>query len=127
MLRIEGRNASEAIKIYTDCSAYKSEVGAATILMRPEQQPQTLHYHLGPESMHTVHEAELVGTFLALHLINTEKYKKVPIAIGTDNQAALEAYDSDMRKPAHYAARDALRLGNMLQKTRGKNNSLTLR
>ena len=31
-------------------------------------------------------------------------------------QAALDAYDSNTRKPANNAAREAIRLGNMLQK-----------
>ena len=124
----EDRNAQKTIKLYTDGSAYKGNVGAAAVLTRNEQPPRTLHYHLGSETEHTVHEAELIGTVLALHLISTEKNRKVPIAIGTDNQAALEAYDSSMRKPAHNAAREALRLGNMLQKnTRSKDYQLTLR
>ena len=124
---LEDRNANETVKIYSDGSAHNGKVGAAATLTRAEQQPRTLHYHLGPESEHTVHEAELIGTILALHLINMEKHRRVSFAIGTDNQAALKAYDTSMRKPAHYAAREALRLGNKLQKDiRSKNFSLTL-
>lgn len=125
---LEDRNASEMIKIYTDGSAHDGKVGAAAVLTRSNQQLRTLHYHLGPETKHTVHEAELIGNILALHLISTEKSRRVHIAVGTDNQAALEAYDSDLRKPAHYAAREVIRLGNILQKKlRSKNYSLTLR
>lgn len=124
----EDCNAQETIKLCTDSSAYKGNVSAAAVLTCNEQPPRMLHYHLGPETEHTVHKAELIGTVLALHLISTEKNRKVPITIGTDNQAALEAYNSSMRKPAHNAAREALRLGNILQKnTRSKDYLLTLR
>jgi ribonuclease HI len=103
-------------------------VGAAAVLIRPDEPHQKLHFHLGPESEHTVHEAELVGITLALHLIKAEKSKNNSFAIGTDNQATLEAFDSSMRKPAHNIAREILRLGTSLQKrTRGKKYSLTLR
>ena len=37
--------------------------------------PRVLYIHLGPESEHTVHEAELVGTLLAIQLMKTEKVK----------------------------------------------------
>ena len=125
---LEDRQANEAIKIYSDGSAHNGKVGAAAVLTCPGHPTQSLHFHLGPETKHTVHEAELIGTVLALHLIKTEKNKKVNISIGIDNQAALEVYHSSMKKPAHSVAREALRLGNMLKKrTRGKGYSLMLR
>jgi hypothetical protein len=75
-----------------------------------------------------VPEAELIGIILALHLIKTEKKKSTSIAIGTDNQAAIEAFQTNLRNAAHNAAREILRLGNMLQKqTRGKSFALMLR
>lgn len=75
-----------------------------------------------------IHKAELIGNILALHLINTEKGRRVHITVGTDNQAALKAYNSDMRKPAHYAAQEVIHLANMLQKKlHSKNYSLMLR
>jgi hypothetical protein len=40
--------------------------------------------------------------------------------IAVDNQAALRAFDSDLRKPAHHLAREALRLANQIQKRRSK-------
>lgn len=63
-----------------------------------------------------------------MYLLLTEKRRNVPCAIGTNNHAALEAYNTNLRNPAHHAAREALRLGNMLQKrTKGKQYALTLR
>jgi ribonuclease HI len=125
---LEDRHANEAIKVYSDGSEYKGKVGAAAILMRPNGQHRILHFHLGPDNEHTVHEAELIGILLAQHLIRTERRKNKAFAIGADNQAALEAFHSNLRKPAHNAAREILRQGIMLQKqTRGKKYALTLR
>ena len=124
---LKDRYANETAKLYSDGSAYKGKVGAAVVLICPGCPVRTLHFHLGPESEHTVHEVELIGIVLALHLIKTEKNKKAPFSIGTDNHTAIEAFQSNMRKPAHNTAREALHLGNMLKKhTRGKNFSLTL-
>ena len=115
------------VKIYSDGSAHNGKVGAAATLTCAEQHPRTLHYHLGPESKHTIYKAELIGAILALHQINTEKHRRVSFAISTDNQAALKAYDTNMRKPAHYTAREALQLRNKLQKdAHSRNFSLTL-
>ena len=119
---------NEAIKIYSNGSAHNGKVGTAAVLTRLGHLTRSLHFHLRPEMEHTVHEAELIGTVLALHLIKTEKNKKVNISIGIDNQATLKVYHSSMKKPAHSVAREALCLGNMLKKcTRGKGYSLMLR
>ena len=125
---LEDRNAQDRIKIYSDGSAHEGKVGAAAVLTRPGKPNKTLHYHLGPDTEHTVAEAELIGIVLAMHLLLTEKHRNVPCAIGTDNHAAIEAYNTNLRNPAHHAAREALRLGNRLQKrTKGKRYTLTLR
>jgi ribonuclease HI len=124
----EDRDARETLRVYSDGSANEGKVGAAAVLIRPGEPHRTLHFHLGSEEEHTVHEAELIGLILALHLIRTEKRKNTPIAIGTDNHAALKVFQTNMKNPAHNAAREILRLGTMLQKnTRGKQYSLTLR
>jgi hypothetical protein len=78
--------AEQTIQVFADGSAMEGKVGAAATLIRAGKAPRTLHYHLGPAAEHTVHEAELVG---GLHLIST--------AIGVDNQAALKAFQSDLR------------------------------
>jgi ribonuclease HI len=123
----EDYNATEVIKIYTDGSAHKGKVSAAAVLIRAGEPTQTLHYHLGSESEHTIPEAELIGLLLALHLIKAERKKNKSFAIGTDNHAALKAFHSSMRSPAHYIAREVLKLSTMLCKhTRGKKYSLML-
>jgi len=112
----EDQYAPESTKVYSDGSAHNGKVGAAAVLIHPDKPQRKLHFHLGPESKHTVHEAELIGITLALHLIQSERSKNDSFAIGTDNQATLEAFHSSMRKPAHYAAREILRLGTTLRK-----------
>lgn len=124
----EDRNALDAVKVYSDGSAQDGNVGAAAILICPGHPNRTLHYHLGPESEHTVPEAELIGILLALQLIKSERNKNTTFAIGTDNQASLEAFRTNLRNAAHNVAREILRQGNMLEKsTRGRSFSLTLR
>jgi len=112
--------ANERVQIYSDGSAVNNKVGAAAILTRPGKPHRILHFHLGPVSEHTVHEAELVGILLALQLIKTEKEGQTSFLIGVDNQAALTAFNSDMRNPAHSLAREALRIGNMIEKNKSK-------
>jgi ribonuclease HI len=123
----EDQNTQELIKIYSDSSAHKGKVGAAAVLTRPGKLHQILHFHLGPENEHMVPKAELIGIILALNLIKTEKKKSTSIAIGTDNQATIEAFQTNLRNAVHNAAREILCLGNMLQKqTHGKSFALML-
>ncbi len=124
----EAANASEEIQVYSDGSAQGGKVGASAVLIRKNQPDRTLHLHLGQETEHTVHEAELVGLLLAMHLINTEKKNNTTCMIAVDNQATLKAFDSDLRKPGHHLAREALRLANQLKKRKNKRKfKLTLR
>ena len=124
----EDEEANEEVQVYTDGSAINGKVGAAAILIREGNAPRTLHLHLGPESEHTVHEAELVGIILGMHLISTEKHGSTTFAIGVDNQAAIKAFQSTLRNPGHHLAREALRIANQIQKRRSKARySLTIR
>ena len=49
------------------------------------------------------------------------------MAIGSDNQAALKAFHSNLRKPGHHLERETLRMANKAQKQRGAKRELTLR
>jgi len=104
----EAANASKEIQVYLDGSVQGGKVGAAAILIRKNRLDHMLHLHLGREAEHTVHEAELVGLLLALHLINTEKSNNTTCMIVVDNQATLKVFDSELRKPGHHLAREAL-------------------
>ena len=83
---------------------------------------QTLHYHLGQVTQHTVHEAELVGLLLGLHMLNTRKGRGVVAMIGIDNQAAIKALTSDLRSPGHHLVWEALRIANSIEKKKKKKN-----
>src|SRR5258707_10307850 len=93
----EALRACEKVKVYSDGSAFNGKVGAAAVLTRADKPHRILHYHLGPDSKHTVHEAELLGLLLALHLVETERPGCTSFVIGVDHQAALTAFNSDMR------------------------------
>ena len=100
----ETENVEEEIQIYTDRSAINGKVGAAAVLLRAGNSLRILHIHLGPESEHTVHEVELAGMLLGMHLISTEKRGNTTFAIRVDNQAVIRAFDSMMRRPSHHLA-----------------------
>ena len=124
----EAASATEEIQIFSDGSAIDGKVGAAAILIKNGTTTKSLHYHLGPATKYTVHEAELVGLILGLHLIRSERIRNKQIAIGIDNQAVIRAFHSDLRSLGHHLAREALRMANIVQKHQGKTkHELTLR
>ena len=124
----ETEEATEEIQIFTDGSAMEGKVGAAVILIREGRLTQTLRFHLGPDSEHTVHEAELVGILMGLHILSTEKNNGRLAMIGVDNQAAIKAFDSELRSPGHHLAREALRIAERLKKKRQRSKAtLTIR
>jgi len=124
----EAEDTSEVVQVFTDGLAIDSKVGAAAILTREGNPPCALHLQLGPKSKHTVHEAELVGILLGLHLISTEKHGSTSFALGVDNQPAIKAFQSALRSPGHHLARETLRIANQVQKQKRKGNyKLTIR
>jgi ribonuclease HI len=117
----ETENATEEIQIFTDGSDIEGKVGASAVLYSKGRLAQTLHYHLGSNSKHMVHEAEQVGLLLGLHMLNTGKNRRTSASIGVDNQAAIKALASDLRSPGHHLAWEALRLASNIEKARNKN------
>ena len=125
---VEAANATEEIQVYADGSAINSQVGAAAVLIRAGKVQRTLHLHLGSECEHTVHEAELSGILLGLRLVSTEQHGSTMCMLGVDNQAAIKAFSSDLRKPGHHLARKAICIATQIQKRRKAGGySLTLR
>ena len=98
----EMEEASEEIQIFTDSSAMEGKVGAAAILICKGRHTRTLRLHLSPKTEHTVHEVELVGILLGLHILSTKKKNGKPAMIGVDNQAAIKAFNSELRNPGHH-------------------------
>lgn len=95
-LACKAENVNEEIQVFSDGSAQGGKVGAATILTRKDKPDHILHFHLGPDTKHTVYEAELVSMLLAIHLIDTEERSATSCLIAVDNQATLKAFISDM-------------------------------
>ena len=128
---MEAKNAKEEVQIFSDGSVLKGKVGVAAVLIHKGRHTQTLHYHLRLEEEHTVHEVELVGILLGLHILNSRKSKKAMAAIRVDNQAAIKAFMSDLRNPGHHLMREALRIASKISKERKKgskiNHALTIR
>jgi len=112
----EAVNATETVQVFSDGSSLGGKVGAAAVLYIGGAHIRTLHYHLGTDTQHTVHEAELVGLLLGLHMLNTANNGGKAAMIGIDNQAAIKALASNLRSPGHHLAREALRIANSIEK-----------
>ena len=89
-------------QVYTDGSCIEGQVGAAAVLYVDDRHVAMSCYHLGPESEHTVFEAELVGLILAAHLLNTSEEVTLPATILADSQAAIQASERPTAKSGHY-------------------------
>ena len=121
-------NAIEQIKVYSDGSAHDGKVGAAAILKREGKPDRILKLHLGSTEQHTVYEAELVGMIMGLHLIKTEKGSKTKCVLNVDNQAAIVAIKSEMKKSGQHLAANVLQLAKQLLNRRtNRNFRLTFR
>ena len=87
-----------------------------------------LHYYLSSEDKHTVHEAELVGIMLGLHLISMERKNGTTFALGSDNQATIKVFQSNLRSPGHHLAREALCITQQIHQRKKKTKyALTIR
>jgi len=124
----EAENVAEEVQVFTDSSAMEGKVGVAAVLLRAGKPGCKLHFHLSSEDKHTVHKAELLGILLGLHLINMERRNSTTFALGSDNQAAIKAFQSNLRSPGHHLAREALRLAHQIHYSKRKTKyELTIR
>ena len=109
-------NVAEEIQVFVDGSAIDRKVGAAAVLFKQGGDSGTLHFHLRPKLEHTVHEVELVGLVLGLHLINGQCKGHKAMAIGIDNQAMLKVFYLDLRRLGHHLVREVLHMANKAKK-----------
>jgi ribonuclease HI len=124
----ETEEATEEIQIFTDSSVLEGKVGAVAVLICKGRHSQTLRFHLGPDSEHTVHKVEMVGILMGLHILSTKKNNGKLVMIGMDNQAAIKAFDLELRNPGHHLAHEALRIAEHIKKKRKRSKaSLTIR
>jgi len=63
---------------------------------------------------------------LALHLIGTEKRGATTCSVAVDNQAALKAFNSELRKPRHHLTQEILLIANQIQKCRSEQKYLLM-
>ena len=119
---LEDAQATEQIKVYSDRSSQEGNVGAAATIYRNGEATRTLHYHLGPSTQHTVHEAELIGILLGLRLIKTEKKGRTSHALRVDNQAALSSLDAVKMTSGQYITDAILVTALQIRKTRNSAN-----
>ncbi|KAF8154760.1 hypothetical protein B0H34DRAFT_616330, partial [Crassisporium funariophilum] len=58
---------------------------------------------LGPDTHHTVYEAEIVGLTLSLHLLTSlGRQLSDAVTLGSNSQAAIRALNNQLPHPAHY-------------------------
>ena len=68
-MAIATANHITGLAVYTDGSGYEGQIGAAAVLMVNGLELRRVRYRLGPETQHTVYEAEILAVILALHLL----------------------------------------------------------
>ena len=124
----EDTKVSEAVRIYTDGSAQEGKVDAAAIMIRQGEPNRVLHYHLGPSTNHMVHEAELVGMLLGLHLIKTDRKGRTSYTLGIDNQVVISALNLVKATTGQHIANEILETATCIKKQRNSSKySLTVR
>ena len=96
-------NPSPVVQIYSDGSRLDEGVGAAAILLPSPNNPSPIirQLHLGHASQHTVFEAELVGTILALDSIRSLPHI-LTAQILIDNQPVIHALKRRGAQPGQY-------------------------
>ena len=91
--------------VYCDGSGFEGGIGASAIMYTNGQEIDSIHYHLGPISKHTVYEAEIIGLMLGLHLLFSIKkisHPHLPTILGTDSQATIKDLNNQKPHPAYY-------------------------
>jgi hypothetical protein len=83
-------NISDDILIYTDGSSIDRGVGAAAVMYKNGQVTKTLHKHLGPNSKHTVFEAEIAGAIMGVDMAKRAR-ADIGRTIALDNQAVIQS------------------------------------
>ncbi|KAK7012564.1 ribonuclease H-like domain-containing protein [Favolaschia claudopus] len=111
-----GKWGDDTLVIYSDGSGYEGGIGAAaTTVWRGVRS--TRRVYLGPDSEHTVFEAEVAGTLLALDLARSaSRARKVVILL--DNQACIRALANRRPQPGMYLLTEFHRLLTALLKAK---------
>ena len=90
------------MKVFTDGSGYKGQVGAAVVLYQDGVVRSRRRMKLGPMQHHTVYKGEGVGMVLGLELIREEQHSNGTIPMGINNMSAITAMHAIKPGPGHY-------------------------
>jgi ribonuclease HI len=96
----EVRTDGAEVVVFSDGSCIDGGVGAAAVLYKNGKENRSARLYLGPESEHTVFEAELAGAAIAAKMLNTERSDKYTVAL--DNQAAIQTTRREKAIPGQY-------------------------
>jgi ribonuclease HI len=88
------------IVVFSDGSCIDGGVGAAAVLYKNGKEKRSAMLYLGPESEHTVFEAELAGAAMAAKMLNVESSGRYTVAL--DNQAAIQMTRRERAIPGQY-------------------------
>lgn len=103
----EAGDAAET-RIYTDGSSQDVYVGAAAVLYHVQNgildNPiKVLKHRLGPDSKHSVWDAEAAGLIMALWMLKDSNRLRVsPISIYSDSQAVIRAFRAQRASPGYH-------------------------
>ena len=84
--------------VYSDGSGRDGKIGAAAVYTAANGRKQVRRRYLGPDTKHTVYEAELTGIMLALDIARGVRWTK-QVYIMLDNQAAIKATAKQRARP----------------------------
>ena len=101
-IEIDRESFGNGIKIYTDGSGYKGNIGAAAILYINSTKTDELRYQLGTDQQHTVYEGELTAIILGMHLAHQVASDQPDITINIDNQATIRTMNSTQQRSSQY-------------------------
>jgi ribonuclease HI len=96
----EVKTEGAQVVIFSDGSCIDGGVGAAAILYKNGKEQKSVRLYLGPESEHTVFEAELAGAAIGAKMLNMESSGRYTIAL--DNQAAIQTTRRESTIPGQY-------------------------
>ena len=97
---------SAPVRIFSDGSGIEGNIGAAAVLYCRKNGAETKHvlrYYLGPETRHTVYEAEVAGEIMAQELLyhQTRGFGR-HVSMYVDNQASILSTRTISPNPGHY-------------------------
>jgi hypothetical protein len=88
------------VVVYSDGLCIDGRVGAAAVFYKNGKEQRSAWIYLGPESEHTVFEAELAGAAMGAKMLNVERSGRYMVAL--DNQAAIQTTRRERAIPGQY-------------------------